>query len=98
MTNVKVTNQDKVYQIDILGHAGNSDVCRAVSTLGFTLMCAIDNEETKDKEIDFRDGEIRIKVEPTEETEENIATIIRTIMLGFAMLEQGHPENVRMDI
>ena len=98
MTNVKVTKENRVYQIDILGHAGNNDVCRAVSTLGFTLMCALDNEGTKDKEIDYRDGEIRIKVEPTEDTEIQIESIINTVMLGYAMLEKGYPENVKIEL
>lgn len=102
MTTVRCVNDRGEYQIDIDGHAefnpGGPDlVCGAVSTLGFTLMSAIDNKDTEYKTIKYESGEIHITVKPTDMTQTDIDNIVETIMIGFAMLAEKYPENVELE-
>ena len=98
MTNVVCENNRGAYQINIEGHANYNDgpdiVCSSVSTLSFTLMCAIENKDADAKNYNYDNGDVHVYVRPTKENQKEIDTIVETIMLGFAMLAEKYPDNV----
>ena len=100
MTNITCENNRGAYQINIEGHANYNDgidiVCSAVSTLSFTLMCAIENKDVDLKNCTYNSGDVHIYIKPTKENQSEIDTIVETIMLGFAMLEEKYPDNVTL--
>lgn len=102
MTNVRCVKDRGEYQIDIEGHAeyniGGPDlVCGAVSTLGFTLMSALENKDAVYKIIKFDSGEVHVFIKPTTESQRDVDNIVETVMIGFAMLAEKYPDNVDLE-
>lgn len=102
MTNIICENDRNEYKIDIEGHSGynpgNDIVCSASSILGYTLMNALMDKNADIKEItcDEAAGEIHIKIKGTEESRQDIRTIIETIMCGYELLMDQYPDNVNL--
>ena len=101
MTNIRCSNDREEYTIDIDGHAGynpgNDIVCAGVSILGFTLLNAIENQITDVCEITMIDGDIHIRVKGTVNSQQDIRTIVETIMFGYELLEDQYPANISVE-
>jgi uncharacterized protein YsxB (DUF464 family) len=90
------------YHIDIVGHAeanpGGIDlVCGAISTLTYTLMSSIENVENIEKKISADYGDVHISISPEKQSQDEVDTIVRTIMIGFAMLAEKYPNNIELE-
>jgi uncharacterized protein YsxB (DUF464 family) len=102
MTSIVCSNDCGVYHIDITGHAeanpGGIDlVCGAISTLTGTLMSSIENVDGIDKRISCDYGDVHIYIAPEPSAQFEVDIIVRTIMIGYAMLGEGYPENVELE-
>jgi uncharacterized protein YsxB (DUF464 family) len=102
MTNIRCIRDSTSYQIDIEGHAeynpGGIDlVCGAVSALAMTLMSAIENVNNLEHKIRYDYGDVHIEIKADKRTQDQVSTIVDTIMTGFAMLADGYPNNVELE-
>lgn len=97
MTEVKIKYDNKKYRIKITGH---SLVCTAVSTLTYTLaqslICAQDDRKIRDLRYDLFSGKAFIEVSPEKSYRSEIETMIQTIIIGFELLENRYPEEIKI--
>ncbi len=81
--------------------SGRDIVCSAVSILVYTLSEMLKEEESDkrlkiNKEI-INDGYFHVEVEPFDYSKSRVEAIFETIMLGFTLLSEEYPQNVRIE-
>lgn len=103
MTTAMFVESEGGYRIRIFGHAnynpgGPDIVCSACSTLTCTLLQAVLSMEAAgelhDMSYKVDDGDFYLKTKPNNWSEQKFNIILRTIIDGFALLQQKYPENV----
>jgi uncharacterized protein YsxB (DUF464 family) len=100
MTNIRCENDRGNFTIDIEGHAGynpgNDIVCASASILAYTLENALANTVESNLTVinDEDNGEIHIKVKSTRDNQNEIKTIVTTVMTGYELLEDQYPANI----
>lgn len=103
MTNVRYSYEGETHRIEVDGHAGynpgNDIVCSAVSALTYTLANVLTSMVSKNIRVRFDNGYAVVSVEPedTAESRAEIENTISTIMTGYCLLEDQHPNNVKVD-
>lgn len=96
MTKIHFTNGE----ITIKEHAGNTDVCNAVSILAFTLIDSLQyfqhTGDIDELDIDLHDGYVTIKYDDDSTGSAAVAleSMLKTIHRGFELLAEYHPEHI----
>ncbi len=83
------------------GEKGSDIVCSAASILAYTLLNMLKDEEC-DKRLILRrevinDGYFCVEVEPFSFSKQRTKGIIETIIMGFALLNEEYPENIKLE-
>ena len=102
----KVEYDPEEFRMEIRGHAGTAPpgqdlVCAAASTLSFALVnAALDRGEQYNTHLHLnkKDAVIGVRCYPDEEHEELCREMFRTILHGFALLREGNPDNIEIEI
>ena len=94
------------YLLIVEGHSGFGEkgkdiVCSAVSILVYTLLNMLKDEES-DNHLKLRrevinDGYFCVEVEPFDFSKQKITGLIETIIMGFSLLNEAYPENVKIE-
>lgn len=95
MTQITGSLSKKRIVIEIIGHAGVTDICNAESTLTYTLAENLRREAGRRFDFMTADGRALLKVEKPSQQER---LITEAFLLGFEMLAYNFTENVVMDI
>lgn len=81
--------------------AGTDVVCAGISTLCYTLLNAVKDEEASGNLKLIRsfvcDGAMCLEIERFSFSKERVDSIVSTIMTGFYMLEETYPQYVRVE-
>ncbi len=105
MTNVYFREYYDHYYISFKGHSGFSKngediVCAGISTLAYTLLNTLNDEEASGN-IKFirnivRDGYIHIEFLPFDFSKERVKGIVDTCITGLIMLEENYSDYIRI--
>lgn len=104
MTNIIYTNKDMLHTFILEGHAdynrGNDIVCSSISALITTLACSVKNNSDimKYYKYDLSPGKAYVEYIVKEDKENEYKAVTEAIILGFSMLEQSYPDNVKMTL
>ena len=103
---IKIKVNSCTYKIQMSGHAeyaeqGKDIVCSAASILLYTLADTV----IKNEEMLIHEPRIKIEAEnvcyvqciPKPEYRANISTIYQTILNGFELLQEGYPDNLKIE-
>lgn len=100
-------NISDTLSLEIKGHAdyaaeGEDIVCSAVSILAYTLAEHIailyEGGMLCDKPvIKMNSGDLKIECKPTKEALQNITNIFTFVELGFALIANTYPDNVKLN-
>lgn len=106
MTAIDILKGDTL-TITIKGHAeyaekGSDIVCSAVSILAYTLAehlaVMYEGGLLCDKPvIKMNSGDLKIECKPTKEALQNITNIFTFVELGFALIANTYPDNVKLN-
>jgi uncharacterized protein YsxB (DUF464 family) len=96
-----VTFDPDEFLVDIKGHAGAGEpgsdpVCAGISVLTFTLVNAAAEYYEAHIYINDIDAEVRVRCYPDPEQERLCMEMLRTIMRGFELIHEEHPENIKI--
>ena len=102
---IDVTYDRKEHTVTVKGHAysvstGNDPVCAGVSALTCTLAAAVENMALAGKVFDpitsLTSGYAKISCGSYPNSKAAIILIFDTLCLGFAILAQAYPANIRL--
>jgi len=85
-----------IYAVQISDHAGDTQVCAAVSALSMTLIGMLKYYGVHFNRCDYGHGKVDIDISPFQEQEGRDCTnlIFTTIYFGLKQLEKNFPERI----
>lgn len=105
MTAINISKGDTL-TVEAKGHAGHAEpgadiVCSAVSILAYTLaehlsVCG-DSMFQEKPVIQLESGNLKIECKPTKEALQNITNIFTFVEIGFALIANTYPDNVKLN-
>ena len=104
---INVVYHRKYHRVTIKGHAysgeaGHDLICSACSVLAYTLAANVANMEqygqVRNMLTDLKKGDAEICCKPNSRFESVITMIFDSICVGFELLANDYPENIKYEI
>lgn len=98
MININIMQNGSRYSVKATGHAGYDEpgkdiVCSSISTLIYTLVISLDNDNTNGLKYTLQNGNAFVEFDVEKEKTKNI---FETIFLGISMVSDKYPDYVRI--
>lgn len=101
MTKVEFVRGDYGFEeLNINNHAEDKVVCSAISSLGMTLIGALQHSFADlISECYYSDGFLSVKINPSldEDRQKTVDTIFETIYVGLKQIEATYPQNININ-
>lgn len=98
MTKVTYRDGKKRQEMRLIGHAGDTDVCTAISAISQTLLWNMEREKEKGTAKVFTrmeiPGMIVIRARPGPESRDAIRQMFRFTAEGLRMVAEEYPDNI----
>jgi uncharacterized protein YsxB (DUF464 family) len=103
---IEIIYDRRKYRLEVKGHAqtaekGQDLVCAAASILVYTLAASVDrlshmsDQLMKEPKMEIKEGYTLIVCRPTRENRAIVGLIFSSVCVGFEILEQQYPDNVK---
>lgn len=97
MTQIQIEESEDKFKIVVNGHSGYGPrgkdiVCAGISTLSFTLLCAVSEKEFDFVEYEQSDGFMWLSFP----LDDDLRAVVRAICAGYQLLAEKYPKNVSL--